>query len=215
MAYGTASLGKPPSITIINTITPTITNPILLMVPMVLMVLMRVEVLTVLIVLIVVMVQMVMVVLIALIVMMVLMSGIDDGYVGGDDGFDGNDTDGMWVRLWPGGESGGAETINVFSLASGHLYERFLKIMMLSVVQNTKNPVKFWLLKNFLSPKFKVSDDDGDDGGKDGARMDMVLRKKQKSLGKPPVVQHSFFLSTTYQIRIFDADRIRDPKKHL
>lgn len=47
------------------------------------------------------------------------------------------------------------ETINVFSLASGHLYERFLKIMMLSVVKKTDRPVKFWFLKNFLSPAFK------------------------------------------------------------
>jgi hypothetical protein len=47
------------------------------------------------------------------------------------------------------------DTIHVFSLASGHLYERFLKIMMLSVVTNTKAPVKFWLLNNFLSPQFK------------------------------------------------------------
>ena len=30
------------------------------------------------------------------------------------------------------------DTINVFSLASGHLYERLLKIMMLSVMKNTK-----------------------------------------------------------------------------
>lgn len=53
--------------------------------------------------------------------------------------------------------AGGANngTIHVFSLASGHLYERFLKIMMLSVVRNTKSPVKFWLLRNFLSPAFK------------------------------------------------------------
>jgi UDP-glucose:glycoprotein glucosyltransferase len=40
--------------------------------------------------------------------------------------------------------------------ASGHLYERFLKIMMLSVVKSTKAPIKFWLLNNFLSPKFKA-----------------------------------------------------------
>lgn len=49
------------------------------------------------------------------------------------------------------------ETIHVFSLASGHLYERFLKIMMLSVTKHSSKPVKFWLLKNFLSPKFRVS----------------------------------------------------------
>lgn len=47
------------------------------------------------------------------------------------------------------------ETINVFSLASGHLYERFLKIMMLSVLKNTKNPVKFWFLKNCMSPQLQ------------------------------------------------------------
>eukprot|EP01133_Synstelium_polycarpum_P002909 gene2909-3343_t len=46
------------------------------------------------------------------------------------------------------------ETIHIFSVASGHLYERFLKIMMLSVTKNTKSPVKFWFLGNYLSPKF-------------------------------------------------------------
>lgn len=49
------------------------------------------------------------------------------------------------------------EKINIFSLASGHLYERFLKIMMVSVLKNTKTPVKFWFLKNYLSPTLKVS----------------------------------------------------------
>jgi hypothetical protein len=48
------------------------------------------------------------------------------------------------------------ETINIFSVASGHLYERFLRIMMLSVIKHTKSPVKFWFLKNYLSPTFKV-----------------------------------------------------------
>ncbi|XP_056420029.1 UDP-glucose:glycoprotein glucosyltransferase 1 isoform X2 [Hyla sarda] len=47
------------------------------------------------------------------------------------------------------------DIINIFSLASGHLYERFLRIMMLSVLKNTKTPVKFWFLKNYLSPTFK------------------------------------------------------------
>lgn len=50
------------------------------------------------------------------------------------------------------------EKLNIFSLASGHLYERFLKIMMLSVIKHTKSPVKFWFLKNYLSPTLKVSD---------------------------------------------------------
>ncbi|KAI9895921.1 hypothetical protein PsorP6_000389 [Peronosclerospora sorghi] len=49
------------------------------------------------------------------------------------------------------------ETIHVFSVASGYLYERFLKIMMSSVLKRTKNPVTFWLLENFLSPEFKAS----------------------------------------------------------
>lgn len=45
--------------------------------------------------------------------------------------------------------------INIFSIASGHLYERFLKIMILSVLENTNRPVKFWFIKNYLSPQFK------------------------------------------------------------
>ncbi|XP_012568016.1 UDP-glucose:glycoprotein glucosyltransferase [Cicer arietinum] len=47
------------------------------------------------------------------------------------------------------------KTINIFSIASGHLYERFLKIMILSVLKNTHRPVKFWFIKNYLSPPFK------------------------------------------------------------
>ncbi|KAL9229315.1 hypothetical protein vseg_004797 [Gypsophila vaccaria] len=45
--------------------------------------------------------------------------------------------------------------INIFSVASGHLYERFLKIMILSVLKHTQRPVKFWFIKNYLSPQFK------------------------------------------------------------
>ncbi|XP_043348523.1 UDP-glucose:glycoprotein glucosyltransferase 1 isoform X5 [Dermochelys coriacea] len=47
------------------------------------------------------------------------------------------------------------DVINIFSVASGHLYERFLRIMMLSVLKHTNTPVKFWFLKNYLSPTFK------------------------------------------------------------
>uniref|UniRef100_A0A7N6BS09 UDP-glucose ceramide glucosyltransferase-like 1 n=1 Tax=Anabas testudineus TaxID=64144 RepID=A0A7N6BS09_ANATE len=47
------------------------------------------------------------------------------------------------------------DVLNIFSVASGHLYERFLRIMMLSVLRHTKTPVKFWFLKNYLSPSFK------------------------------------------------------------
>eukprot|EP00092_Neocalanus_flemingeri_P004418 GFUD01004753.1.p1 GENE.GFUD01004753.1~~GFUD01004753.1.p1 ORF type:complete len:1525 (-),score=439.73 GFUD01004753.1:373-4947(-) len=45
--------------------------------------------------------------------------------------------------------------LNIFCVATGHLYERLLKIMMLSVMKTTKTPVKFWILKNFLSPSLK------------------------------------------------------------
>ncbi|XP_066436635.1 UDP-glucose:glycoprotein glucosyltransferase 2 isoform X2 [Eleutherodactylus coqui] len=46
------------------------------------------------------------------------------------------------------------DVLNIFSVASGHLYERFLRIMMLSVLRHTNTPVKFWFLKNYLSPRF-------------------------------------------------------------
>jgi len=86
-----------------------------------------------------------------------------------DEAGDGDETDstgGLWGSLTglvrgkdaqvaaSAGRSG--ETINVFSLASGHLYERFLKIMMLSVLKNTNNPVKFWFLKNCMSPQLQA-----------------------------------------------------------
>jgi UDP-glucose:glycoprotein glucosyltransferase len=45
--------------------------------------------------------------------------------------------------------------INIFSVASGHLYERFLSVMMTSVMRYTKSTVKFWFIENFLSPEFK------------------------------------------------------------
>jgi UDP-glucose:glycoprotein glucosyltransferase len=54
-------------------------------------------------------------------------------------------------------KNGTLETVHVFSLATGHLYERMLKIMMLSVRKRTSGPVKFWLLENFLSPSFKTA----------------------------------------------------------
>ncbi|XP_029350416.1 UDP-glucose:glycoprotein glucosyltransferase 1 isoform X2 [Echeneis naucrates] len=79
------------------------------------------------------------------------------------DGTEENDT-GFWKSLTRGFTGGGKveeakqdkdNVINIFSVASGHLYERFLRIMMLSVLKNTKTPVKFWFLKNYLSPTFK------------------------------------------------------------
>ncbi|BES97993.1 udp-glucose glycoprotein [Nesidiocoris tenuis] len=76
-------------------------------------------------------------------------------------GDDNEEQQGIWGSItstFGGREEGGAEkdeVINIFSVASGHLYERFLRIMMLSVLKNTKSPVKFWFLKNYLSPTFK------------------------------------------------------------
>lgn len=52
--------------------------------------------------------------------------------------------------------SDGEETIHIFSVASGHLYEKLLGIMILSVRNNTQNPLHFWFIDNFLSPKFKA-----------------------------------------------------------
>ncbi|KAF1816235.1 hypothetical protein P152DRAFT_408965 [Eremomyces bilateralis CBS 781.70] len=45
--------------------------------------------------------------------------------------------------------------INIFSVASGHLYERMLNIMMVSVMRHTEHTVKFWFIEQFLSPSFK------------------------------------------------------------
>lgn len=73
----------------------------------------------------------------------------------GDD----EQTGGIWDSITSTftGANGEApvETINIFSVASGHLYERLLRIMMLSLLKHTKMPVKFWFLKNYLSPQFK------------------------------------------------------------
>ncbi|PIL30079.1 hypothetical protein GSI_07656 [Ganoderma sinense ZZ0214-1] len=48
----------------------------------------------------------------------------------------------------------GQAEINIFTVASGHLYERFASIMILSVLRHTKSSVKFWFIENFLSPDF-------------------------------------------------------------
>ena len=45
--------------------------------------------------------------------------------------------------------------INIFSVASGHLYERMLNIMIVSVMRHTNHTVKFWFIEQFLSPSFK------------------------------------------------------------
>ena len=47
------------------------------------------------------------------------------------------------------------ETIHVFTVASGHMYERLQKIMILSALKRTKNKLKFWFIKNYMSPAMK------------------------------------------------------------
>ncbi|XP_065164353.1 UDP-glucose:glycoprotein glucosyltransferase isoform X2 [Atheta coriaria] len=66
-----------------------------------------------------------------------------------------NENNGIWNSITSSGDDGEEEKLNIFSLASGHLYERFLRIMMMSVLKQTKTPVKFWFLKNYLSPQIK------------------------------------------------------------
>ncbi|KAB2620435.1 UDP-glucose:glycoprotein glucosyltransferase-like [Pyrus ussuriensis x Pyrus communis] len=73
------------------------------------------------------------------------------GFIGG--GEQSKKSESTSAEQGKGGRHG--KTINIFSIASGHLYERFLKIMILSVLKNTRRPVKFWFIKNYLSPQFK------------------------------------------------------------
>eukprot|EP01043_Picozoa_sp_COSAG02_P042101 COSAG02_NODE_3549_length_6580_cov_7.819883_2_plen_1698_part_00 len=47
------------------------------------------------------------------------------------------------------------ETVHIFSLASGQLYERLLKVMVMGVRAHTAAPLKFWFLSNYASPHFK------------------------------------------------------------
>lgn len=47
------------------------------------------------------------------------------------------------------------DPINIFTIASGHMYERLQKIMVLSVLKSTKSCVKFWFIKNYMSPQMK------------------------------------------------------------
>eukprot|EP00917_Polyrhabdina_sp_WS-2016_P006320 GHVP01014022.1.p1 GENE.GHVP01014022.1~~GHVP01014022.1.p1 ORF type:complete len:1428 (+),score=240.43 GHVP01014022.1:2995-7278(+) len=48
-----------------------------------------------------------------------------------------------------------SDPINVFVVSAGKMYERMLRIMMLSASKHTNSPLKFWVLDNYLSPEFK------------------------------------------------------------
>ena len=73
-----------------------------------------------------------------------------------DDGEGDDEDDSIWgsiasyVKSEPSTKSTD-NMIHVFSVSTGLLYERFARIMMLSVLKHTKTPVKFWFLKNYLS----------------------------------------------------------------
>eukprot|EP00210_Caulerpa_lentillifera_P000666 g643.t1 len=47
------------------------------------------------------------------------------------------------------------DPVHIFTIASGHMYERLQKIMILSVLKNTNSCVKFWFIKNYMSPQIK------------------------------------------------------------
>jgi UDP-glucose:glycoprotein glucosyltransferase len=65
--------------------------------------------------------------------------------------------EGMRVYNLTISDTSNATRVNVFSVASGHLYERLLKIMMIAVRRRSAFEVKFWIIKNFLSPQFKAT----------------------------------------------------------
>lgn len=61
-------------------------------------------------------------------------------------GDDNESQSGIWDSItssFSGSSSESAEVINIFSLASGHLYERLMRIMMLSLIKHTKVGVDF------------------------------------------------------------------------
>lgn len=91
-----------------------------------------------------------------------LLGGGEDG-----EGEEGMREGGFWSSLTQGlfnlatgraslSHSAADDTIHVFSVATGRMYERLLRIMLLSVHKRTSRKVKFWLLENYLSPHFKA-----------------------------------------------------------
>ena len=47
------------------------------------------------------------------------------------------------------------DTIHVFTVASGHMYERLQKIMILSATKRSSRKMKFWFIDNYMSPQMK------------------------------------------------------------
>jgi len=85
----------------------------------------------------------------------------DSGTVTGGNG--GGSPSSMWSKVTKAvsrdsssnGSASDDDTIHVFTVASGHMYERLQKIMILSAIKRTKNRVKFWFIKNYMSPAMK------------------------------------------------------------
>jgi len=79
----------------------------------------------------------------------------DENEVGGSTDIEAADVVEPPVEGAGGDPSKCSETIHIFSVASGHRYERLLRIMIMSVRQHTSCPLRVWLVDNFLSPKFR------------------------------------------------------------
>lgn len=47
------------------------------------------------------------------------------------------------------------DTIHIFTVSSGHMYERLQKIMILSATKRASRKVKFWFIDNYMSPQMK------------------------------------------------------------
>ncbi|CUM67935.1 uncharacterized protein PRCAT00005648001 [Priceomyces carsonii] len=45
--------------------------------------------------------------------------------------------------------------VNIFTIASGHAYERLVAIMIASIREHSDKTLKFWIIEDFLSPQFK------------------------------------------------------------
>ncbi|ANZ74380.1 BA75_01747T0 [Komagataella pastoris] len=60
----------------------------------------------------------------------------------------------LWSS-WNNQEESKNADINIFTVTSGSLDERFLSVMANSVMKHTEHTVKFWLIENYLSPTFR------------------------------------------------------------
>ena len=83
------------------------------------------------------------------------------------------------------------DVINIFSIASGHMYERLQKIMMLSVLRHTKSKVKFWLIKNYMSPQMQAF------LPRMAAEYGFEVRKPSLRTASSCVCRHTYFLSSS------------------